>query len=626
MSVSRVKALRSRGVPGVILLIALVGVANLPAAAQDTAQAAVGTGQAAGDRPPDPGPPTLLVPRENADLAPGEVAPATAAGLTAPAREATAQPRFGIQGIVVNPLEEIDPDSIGILGSESGGFGADMWRGSSRAAIERLLPRLPGVMASPAMRSLAQRLLLSSAEAPRRRGGSERKQVGSLLAQRVERLAALGNVEGLNGLLKVVPQRLDDESLARARVEGLLLAGDAPGACEQVRGRIATHHDKTYWRKALVFCQIHSGEVDQAMLGVGLMREQGLSDDPTFYSLVDAYTGAEVAEVTVAEPLHLAMLDAVPQSVRPDLTEGASPGILVGLARSPAAELDQRALAGERAAALGMLSAEALTVLYEAFDFAPDERDTAVGTARETDGPRGRALLYQAARDSEEPSARAELLRVALQQAKGEGLYHVAVRTLLPMLEQVPVEPGLVWFAETAARALYAAGRYPKASEWVTLARQEAIINPEAAAAVMALWPYSRLAGTPTLTWSGDLETWRQARADDSAEEQSRLAVLRSTYAALGASGSMNWIDLVPEPGGTQQAMPDATLLYALERASEMRRPGETVLLGLLVLGEPGPAESHPLALNAVLRALREVGLERDARALAIEAAIAKGV
>jgi hypothetical protein len=72
--------------------------------------------------------------------------------------------------------------------------------------------------------------------------------------------------------------------------------------------------------------------------------------------------------------------------------------------------------------------------------------------------------------------------------------------------------------------------------------------------------------------------------------------------------------------------MPDATLLYALERASEMRRLGETVLLGLLVLGESGTAESHPLALNAVLRALREVGLERDARALAIEAAIAKGV
>ena len=46
----------------------------------------------------------------------------------------------------------------------------------------------------------------------------------------------------------------------------------------------------------------------------------------------------------------------------------------------------------------------------------------------------------------------------------------------------------------------------------------------------------------------------------------------------------------------------------------------------LLVLGEDGPAHSHPMALNAALSGLMQTGLEREARALAIEAAIAKGI
>ncbi len=614
MSGSRVRNRTMQGIPGVVVLLVLAGGLSFGAAAQDSEEAAAG-------QPDSLGAPTLLVPRDNTGLAPDR-----AAGLAVPDETDLNQSRRGIEGIEVNSLGEIDPDSIGILGLESGGFAPDMWRGSSQKAVERLLPRLPGKMSSAAMRSLALRLLLTSATPPRRRGASADKPGGRMLWQRVSLLARMGEVEGLNGLLKVVPQRLDDEPLARARVRGLLLAGDARGACEQVRSQIADHHDKTYWRKALVFCQIHAGEGDQALLGVGLLREQGLSDDPAFFSLVDAYTGAQLTQVAVASPLHLAMLVAVGQPYPADLAETASPGILVALARSPSAEGDQRARAGERAVALGALEPKVLARIYGDLEFEQAERDTVESAPHELGGTRGRALLYQAARDHTAPGARAEFIRVALEDAGHDGLYQMAVQVFLPLLTKVPARPDLIWFAETAGRALYAAGRYQEAGAWIMLARQEAIINPQAAAAVTALWPYSRLAGTPALAWGGDLETWRAVRADDSADEKDRLALLRSAFMALGEDHAMNWIDLVPEPDSSTQPMPDAALLYALDHASEMRRLGETVLLSLLVLGAAGPAECHPMALNAVLRALREVGLERDARALAIEAAIAKGI
>jgi hypothetical protein len=52
----------------------------------------------------------------------------------------------------------------------------------------------------------------------------------------------------------------------------------------------------------------------------------------------------------------------------------------------------------------------------------------------------------------------------------------------------------------------------------------------------------------------------------------------------------------------------------------------ETVLLSLLMLGDSGPTRINPIALRQVVVSLRLIGLDSDARALALEAAIAAGL
>ena len=54
----------------------------------------------------------------------------------------------------------------------------------------------------------------------------------------------------------------------------------------------------------------------------------------------------------------------------------------------------------------------------------------------------------------------------------------------------------------------------------------------------------------------------------------------------------------------------------------------ETALPGphAIVLGAEGPGGSHAFALSAALTALGRVGLETEARTLAIEAALANGI
>ena len=57
-----------------------------------------------------------------------------------------------IEGIEISRLTELDPESVGVLDPEHGGFAGDLWRGTERHTVERLLPRLPGALGSATMR------------------------------------------------------------------------------------------------------------------------------------------------------------------------------------------------------------------------------------------------------------------------------------------------------------------------------------------------------------------------------------------------------------------------------------------------------------------------------------------
>ena len=536
--------------------------------------------------------------------------------------------------IEVNPLAEIAPDSIGTLDPGAGGFGIEMWQGSDRRIVTRLLGLLPDTMSSRGMRALARRLLTSIASPPISQFEIADEVEQSLLGLRIERLMALGEVAELNDLLAVVPSRRDDEPRARTRVEGLLLAHDTTEACRLVRNGIASYHQVPYWQKAMVLCQMIAGDVDQMMLGLDLLRERG-GDDPVFFALTGALFGVEpvIPEDATLTPLHLAMVQTIGTALPPGQIARATPALLLAIARMPNLDVEQRAAAVERACAMGLLDGATLARAYDGFSFTPEELAGAISATETMAGVRLHALLYQAAREQNLPASRAEILRVALELGTAEGLYQALVPVYLPLLLEVPVTPTLSWFAADAGRALYAVGRYEQASAWLMLGRQEALINPQAGTAAASLWPYSRLAGGTAVTTDGTLAAWRALRAGmgaggaggDVGLHRSQT-LLRAAFQALGERDPLSWGQIAAEGEVANRIAPNAALLYALDDASESRRIGETVLLALIVLGAEGPGESHAYALSAALTALTRVGLETEARALAIEAALASGI
>lgn len=569
-------------------------------------------------------PPVRLVPPKErpSEPAPPEVEEAP----LPPPRETLEHPGYRrAPAVEVDRLQAIDPDSIGALDESEGGLGIDMWEGTRRSVVETLLPALPARAESPAMRDLMRRLLLSIAMVP-----AGPASAPSLIARRVERLAAMGEMGAVVELLEIAPADLADETLWKARIDGLLLSGDDSGACTHVRNLIREYQGP-YWQKALIFCQTMAGEQSEARLGTDLLREQIKDQDNAFFTLVDALMGVETATVdSLSTPtaLHLAMMRTAHQKLPPDAAHAAPPAVLRSIAVSADAEPEIRLEAAERAEAAGALSAEALAEIYASVPFTPDELANALSVAEADPGPRGRAALYQAARMQTVPTARAEVLQTAWRAARANGRYGTAVRVNLPLVLEIEPTSELVWFAADAGRALFYAGKKDEAFAWLDLFSREAR-SPEGQEAFLELWPLAQLAdGEDLVPWEpGVLGAWLEAEVQRSDDWQERAATLLSLFDALGEPvDSADWERLLGNLAQSHVAMPAPAVWHALGAAAKNLRLGETVLLALVALGDGGPAEAPPFVLNAVVSSLRLVGLDAEARALAVEAAVAAGI
>jgi hypothetical protein len=540
------------------------------------------------------------------------------------------QPSTGPKGIQIDKLSGPDADTLGTLDPGSG-LGVDLWRGLTRADLAGLITALPAALISPTLRDLQRRLLLSTANAPEGTGGV------SLAGLRARKLAEMGATEDLQALASVLPSRLDDEDLARGRVEANLLNADNNDACNDARAFIHRYHD-LFWQKALVFCQLLDGKRDEADLALGLLREQDDNKDTAFYSLVERLEGnrnARLGAVTQLSPLILAMMaaakaalpaDAVKELMR-DPAHGIPASIVRTLAVSNLAPPELRLAAAERAGAIGLLDPDELGTVYDTIAVGPGEIANAVAKARQTYGSRARALLYRAAKAQTDMPARAELIAAALDLARQGGIYDIAVLVDLPLMDDIHPAPDTMGFALEGGRALFYAGHGEASEVWLQLARQNAASDPRATEAAAALWPYARLAGSKLATFDGAaIERWRQAQHDGfGAPHEARLLTL------LGAVGDQppadRWQRLYAEGLTSETApMPSPALMHGIADAAAAGQRGKGVIMILLALGAQSPAEMNTSAVAAAIVALRRLGLESDARQLAVEAAIAGGV
>ena len=572
---------------------------------------------------PSSAPTQLLPPKAKEAPQPSDVMPAAS---DAGSSETT------IGGIRMDELAPIAPqtDAVGTID----GLGPDLWRGTSRAMVTAYLPRLPLPSSSPAVRGLADKLLLTSGAMPPAAPGAVSE---SLLSLRLDRLKAMGDVDNFVALARAITNT-NDEVSARARVEAAFLSGDDGTACAEVSApnRPASFSGE-FWTHAATVCDLITGRTGQVQLALDVIGEQGGPADAPFTVLLRSALGdrTPVANLAGVGPIEAALLRVSKAEVTPAALANASALALRTVALGGGA-LPVRLEAAEKAEALGAISPAKLGEVYAAVQFKPDELANALTQAGNDLSPRGRALFFKANQQAQAvPAASAEILKAALDSAREQGRFAQAARVYAANIAAIDPAPELLWFTDNAAHALYAVGSIARAEEWRALATR----GSDSAAVDTGLWPLAAIASMPT----GNTV----ATAD-------RTVPMARVHATFDPAGFDRWLASLPEAdrplkGATALILLDALgasvpaeswapfldaagsarsspLLAPLARAADAGRIGETVLLSLAVLGSGDADKWAPETTSAALSALLRVNLNADAQALALEAATAAGL
>ena len=596
-------------------------------------------------------PPPSSLPSTSATEAPGlppaptPVAPTPVAPSPEPAAsQASGNDQGSGQGVQVGQLAQVDAASVGTIGTAQGGLGVDMWSGTSRSLIEDLLPQVPSASTSAVARSLTRRLLLTAATIPDPATATTPAEVEkssvAILKARVDNLLAAGQLSAAAGLLSRISAQVQDEALARERADTALLTGNLQRACAQARDAARSAND-AYWLKLLAYCRATSGDSGGASLALDLLRDGG-DTDPLFQKLFDALppngktpdkprTGV-IKSLPNPAPLYLSMLQTINHPIPSDALDDASPLVLTAIATASNASPQLRAQAAEMAAAMGALPVSDLIKAYAAQSFSAKQKNNvkAAGDDQADSQPLG--MLYQMTVSEPDPKQRAELLRTVWNVGQKVGAYEMIAKANLAATKSLPVGPDLIGYSADIARALLVAGEKDQALAWYNMARTTAASrNAAGLRAVLDMWPLVQLADTKReQTWSPDVVSlWWNSQQVVSAEEKVAKADL--LFAALDGLGysitddEWQWL-LAPPLTSAGMTTPSLALTRDLAAASKNHRKGETVMMALIALGKDPLKSASPAVVGKVVEALKAVGLESEARALALEIAVARGL
>ena len=529
---------------------------------------------------------------------------------------------------------------IGNLGKKDGGLGLEMWKGTDSTFALTILKLLPVNAPSPAMRNLAKRLLLSDAFQPSKKEEKglqaispsgkpiiSEDQEATFLPLRFAKLASLGAKNELIELGNLVPTEDMLGVLAKEAIYARLLSGETNKVCDEVI-ELAKRTNESYWRKALIVCQLILGNRDDALLSLELLLAELDSEDKfskLIYTLADETNQIEFDKNSIYFKILIAVL---PGKQLDKHRLNLDPSGLSVVAKNSNLSWKIRMLAAEKAVLAGSLSSIYLGELATQFEFEENIFSRAASESKSMEGFMARALLLKAAALNTSFIERARFLRLLLDSADSDEIFQVYASVIMPILLTVKPRHDLIWFASSATRASIAGGNYILASEWLAVLAKTLDLDYEASGSLLRLLPLIAIAGQPlpkpfseeqaTDVWSGLSDNFSR---EDKEKRASRLLVLLSAMGIEPRAGA--WKNVISSKNIFEmENIPATALRYQLLDAAKNKRIAEVVSISLIMLGSEGPSKSGLVALNAVIRALREIGLEADARAIAIEAAI----
>jgi hypothetical protein len=290
-----------------------------------------------------------------------------------------------------------------------------------------------------------------------------------------------------------------------------------------------------------------------------------------------------------------------PSSAKPNVAK-AAPELLYRLAHDGGAPAALRIEAAERAASLNVIGGAELAQAY---------RDGAQTLPKTASSPSAlRAKLFAAFETAPSAKIRAESISALLASARDQGIEVPIAQALARASAGLVEEPQAASFAETGVRVAALAGDEQGAWAWV-----------DAGGERLRSWQLLLAASDPF-----------GPRAEAALTEGVDLALkgglpppllhrLVTVLDALDYNVPMSlWDEASKTPQPSDGDLPETGALTGLKQAADRGEVGRTVLVAAAVLGPNGAKNAHLLVLGDVLRALKRVGLDAEARRLGFEA------
>lgn len=542
--------------------------------------------------------------------------------------EAERGAREAKDGISVNSLGTVSGETVGTIGSDESALPATMWDGTPRSVIQRLLALVGAAPATASLRDLMLRVLLSPAAVPTAADPLDRT---SIVKARIDALERLGAWKDSIQLLESAPTTGDETAFspaqrARLKTDAGFLTGDTRTSCAIARDAMLSIPEDRYWQKAGTFCQALSDEWESVEFNLRLMQELG-DQDARYAELMRAVSGTaadipQMPEAAQLRPLDIAMMRVAgiaPAIPNPD---AVPPSLIPILTSFKALHFEDRLRLAERGERLGLVGRSDLIALYAMVDIDPSQMQNALTAAAADPSANGRALLYRAIESQTLPLARAQAIQQALGLGRTQGRYAATARLYAPLILEIPTTSPYAWFASDAASAFIAAGMSEAAAPWLEMAAREARLGAEQATAWRDAVIMSRLAAGEAVPLEKDFlrEWWRGIRNSAPENAPARATLLFGLLEATGAEtpGTV-WRGLIDQATPRDTKSPPPALLWAGRDAARNGRLGEGALLTAISLSGAELLDYDTNSLTESVRALSDLGLQKDAYRLALD-------
>ena len=554
-------------------------------------------------------------------------------------------------------LNAVDAESVGILDRNSGGLGVDMWTGTSRDMAARLIDALPNNPGSRALRNLERRLLLSIAAAP-----EDHKDI-SLMAHRVAKLQAIGAYGDVARLISASAHDKMPADLAKAQVNALLVTGLLDDACADIES-YGNQFDTPFWLKAAAYCQLRAKNNSSASFTIDLVREVEGEKDKLFFALNKAIrTGSNVSPDLLVNlrPLDVAMLELTKQGLPASKLQNADAPTLIAFVKSANTAIALKLEAARLAEKRGYITTDELASTYMSVTFTSSELANVLDDTTSEDSPaREYAKLYQAAAKADVPAVRAEILAHIYDNGRNNGDYGQVARLCASLLEDIPINNDFAWFATDALAAAIYSNDMERAGGWLAQAKASANDGNSIESRLIVLYPALVMAGledtgaapgqapAATLGLGGENTSTGQAPAtsqaqarhrarmdewaelqharNDQAEARADAEMVYSLFTAFGVEVPEKfWNNLLTQPYVVSSGVPSAAIVHKLIQGIAT---GQRAMVASLVIISNGTLDSdhrNAVSLGQSIAALRAVGLESDARRIAIETILESG-